>query len=447
MRRCVFGGCALGLRSEIGIVLGCAHVEGGVSQQAEVIHGDAQIGRTASRQRVARQVIIRGRVARDAENKTGVPGAIAGAACDDGRQHLPQVVLERQAAPGDRNELVILLPHNIVGNHIACLGRFVDHGEGSVHRIVEGIIGNGGIFQAAAFWAVSVPVMEEIGHASGDLEGAFWVLNGILLFQRARRTRRVMDWILAGLVMGLAALSRSVLLAGALLLVISILLEESSATMRTRFKWAVAYGLALCLVLAPWVVRNQIVFGVPSLGSSLTGYNLFRQNYYAGSLQVPPHFVGSKEGEPVVKALVQSAPPPAWSNELRMESFYTRAALRDILGHPFRYVELSAFRFVSLWFNSTVKAAYGERTDKLDIAQLIQQIFFLCAALVGGWKHRRWLWPMSLAVVGVTMAYILVIGQIRYLVEVMPLLAILGASSFLPASTQQEHQALALEVR
>ncbi|HEY5904082.1 MAG TPA: glycosyltransferase family 39 protein [Anaerolineales bacterium] len=300
---------------------------------------------------------------------------------------------------------------------------------------------------AAAFWAVSVPVMEEIGDASGDLEGAFWVLIGILLFQRARRTRRVMDWILAGMVMGLAALSRSVLLAGALLLVIGILLEGSSATMRTRFKWAVAYGLALCPVLAPWVVRNQIVFGVPSLGSSLTGYNLFRQSYYAGSLQVPPHFVGSKEGEPVVKALVQSAPPPVRSNELRMQSFYTRAALRDILGHPFRYVELSAFRFVSLWFNSTVKAAYGERTGKLDIAQLIQQIFFLCAALVGAWKHRKWLWPMSLAVLGVTMAYILVIGQIRYLVEVMPLLAILAASSFLPASTQQEHQALALEVR
>jgi 4-amino-4-deoxy-L-arabinose transferase-like glycosyltransferase len=285
---------------------------------------------------------------------------------------------------------------------------------------------------AAAFWSFSVPVIEEIGDASGDLEGAFWVVLALLLFQRARRSHRSLDWILAGLVMGMAVLSRSALLAGALLLVVGILLERSVGSLRIRLGRAALYALALCVALAPWVIRNQLVFGVPTVGSSLSGYNLYRQNYFAGNPRVPPHYVGAKEADLAIKRLIQSDPPPRSSNELQMDAFYTRAALRDIRTNPARYLELSAFRFLSLWFNSSVKAAYGAHADKLDTLMLIQQILFLGAAAFGAWRHRRTLWPVALVLIAVSAAYILVIAQVRYLVDVMPLVALLAASSFFP---------------
>jgi hypothetical protein len=298
---------------------------------------------------------------------------------------------------------------------------------------------------AAALWALSIPVVELIGEGSGDLEAAFWLVIAMLLFQKARASSRPATWVLAGNFLGMAVLSRSVILAAVPVLLAGVLLEKGLGPLGSRLRQAAWFGVAVALVLSPWILRNQLVFHAPMVGTTLTGYDLYRENYFVASASFQPHYVGSREAKPVVDSLVQSGALSGHENELQMQRFYTHAAVSVIAAHPVRYMQLVIFRFLPLWFNSTVKAAYGERTGLLDVAMLIEQIFLLFAGALGVWIHRRRLWPFAAVVLPVCAAYMLVIAQIRYLVDILPLIVILAAAAvFAPATLEEEPSAIGM---
>ncbi|MGE5249112.1 MAG: hypothetical protein ACM3QS_02765 [Bacteroidota bacterium] len=291
---------------------------------------------------------------------------------------------------------------------------------------------------AAALWALSVPVIEQIGDASGDLEAAFWLAIAMFVFQKARASRRPATWFAAGVFAGVAVLSRSAILAAVPVLVAGLLLEKAAGSLRFRLREAAWFSLAVALALAPWVLRNQVVFHEPLVGTTLTGYDLYRQNYFAASPAFQPHYVGAREAKPVFDQLIQASHLSGSENEVQVQRVYMGAAAKVIAAHPVRYVQLVLFRFLSLWFNSTVNAAYGERPNLMDAAMLIEQLFLLVAGLLGAWRGRRSLWPYAAVVLPVCGAYMLVIGQVRYLVEIMPAIAILAAAVFFPPAEPSE---------
>jgi hypothetical protein len=284
----------------------------------------------------------------------------------------------------------------------------------------------------AAVWALAVPVMEAIGDGSGDLEAAPWVFIGILFFQEARSSHRAAHWALAGLFLGLAALSRSVLLGADILLMIGLLFDGGLGRMRFRVRQMLILGAAVTLTVSPWAARNQIAFGAPILGTTLTGYNLYRHNYIVAEPDFHPHYVGAREAGTAVQSLVQESDLSGRENELQMQNFYMDQGVRLIASHPFQYLQLILFRASMLWFNSTVKVAYGEKPGLLDAVMRIEQVLILFTAAAGAWLNRYRLWPYSLTVLATCGAYILVAAQVRYLVEIMPLIAVLAASCVLP---------------
>ena len=281
---------------------------------------------------------------------------------------------------------------------------------------------------AAALWALSLPVVQVVGDGTGDLEAAFWLAAGLLAFQKARGSHRTWHWVCAGLFLGLAALSRSVLLAVAGGLVVGMLFERGLGNFRSRIRHASTLVVVLGLTFAPWVLRNQIVFGAPIFGTTLTGYNLYRQNYIVGNADFHPHYVGAKEAERAVRTLVVGSDLHGNESEQQMQSYYMQQGLQLISAHPIEYLRLVFFRISALWFNSTVKAAYGERLDAQDAAMVLEQTFLLIASIVGAWLHRSRLWPFSLGVILSSTAYILVTAQVRYLVEILPLVVVIAAS-------------------
>lgn len=107
----------------------------------------------------------------------------------------------------------------------------------------------------------------------------------LALLVLAHRRRSVLAAAAAGLVLGALALvevnhAALVLLVPALL----IAAERWRASPDRRFGWtaAAAFLAAGCLVLGPWMVRNQLLFGDPALASGLPARHLAERAAYAG---------------------------------------------------------------------------------------------------------------------------------------------------------------------
>jgi 4-amino-4-deoxy-L-arabinose transferase-like glycosyltransferase len=281
---------------------------------------------------------------------------------------------------------------------------------------------------AALLWLISVPVVQEVGSGNAQMEVAFWLLLGMVWLQKARSSRRLWHWSLAGLLLGLAALSRMIVAGVTVGLAMGLLFDASSGALRSRIRQLLPLLLTFAVVLSPWIIRNQMVFGAPVFGSSLAGYNLFRMNHIVAEPEFSPRYVGSDAGRQAVHSLIENATLSGQENEQEMQAFYAREGLRLILEHPLAYARLVCFRFLSLWFNASVKAAYGDFSfDSSDVLRLTEQLILLLAASAGAVRWRRTLWPYSVAILLACGGYMLVDAQNRYLVEVMPLIVSLAA--------------------
>src|SRR6266496_562978 len=110
---------------------------------------------------------------------------------------------------------------------------------------------------AAFLWGIYIPAIELIPQVSGDLLATLLVSLGILFTMRARQTRGVRDWLLAGISLGLAAISRS----GTLVVVAVVIGGVLFESWRERFSLKqilspvlIVSGLVV-LLMSPWLIR------------------------------------------------------------------------------------------------------------------------------------------------------------------------------------------------
>jgi 4-amino-4-deoxy-L-arabinose transferase-like glycosyltransferase len=297
-------------------------------------------------------------------------------------------------------------------------------------------LGNRTLGLVAAFgWAVYLHAVHTLMHINGDLMAGFFVIAGILYLTRAIKNGRRSDWLLFGFLFGLAVLSRSsTLLIFLVLGAGAVIYLWRSGRLHLEWRQPLLAAVLFGLVLSPWVIRNEIVFGKPIFGTTLVGYNLYRYNAIA-SREVPPHYVGPTEGYHEVQVLVARTPElrrPV--NEARVDEIYQQEALKIIRNHFEEYVELVAFRPIPLWFNIGIPDQYGEKMMFFDVLIVIQQAILLILFLIAIWKGD---WYMRLLAAGVLFfmfGYLAVDSQLRYMVTVMPLViavSVVGMERFL----------------
>ncbi len=282
---------------------------------------------------------------------------------------------------------------------------------------------------AAFLWAIYIHAIELIPQVSGDLLATLFVSVGILFTMRARRTRRVRDWLIAGTSLGLAVLSRSGTLVIAAVVIGGVVFEAWRG--RFSLKEIIVPGLILSslmiLLMSPWLIRNKIVFGRPILGSSLIGYNLYRHNHMLGTNE-SFHYVGAKEGLAAIQELIaRRTDLNGMENEAQMDSIYRGEALQLIRTHPIHYVLLSAYRFFPLWFNWGYSEAYGVQTKREDYMIMFYQAILLILALVGLRGNLAQTWPLWGSILAISLTYMAVDSQLLYLTPVMPLVMSLSA--------------------
>lgn len=300
---------------------------------------------------------------------------------------------------------------------------------------------------AAFIWATYLPALKLIPQVSGDLLGSGLLTLAMFFFFRARTSRRWYDWAAAGILLGLAIQSRSALLVVLPAFLAGLLLEAwlNSPGNRTKILGNLLPGAAItALVFAtmfPWFVRNQKEFGNPILGTTLTGYVLYRQNYMlgdAGYLRI----VGADEALSMMTTFLARHPElgPA-TTELQMSKTFTAEAVKIISAHPMQYVGLSLYRFLPLWFNWGVDEAYGNQPPLLAYLLMIEQALLLAAALLGAWLTGKRSWPLWSSIGIVTLAYMAVNAQLRYLIPVLPFvvsLAAIGITTLLFKNDQKQ---------
>ncbi|MCJ7584717.1 MAG: glycosyltransferase family 39 protein [Anaerolineales bacterium] len=280
---------------------------------------------------------------------------------------------------------------------------------------------------AALLWAVFIPGLELVPQVSGDLLACLFLTLGMFFLMRARKTDRWRDWLSAGIGMGLGILSRSAMIFILPGLVFG-LLWEGWATARKQWArfvkriWtSVVMILIVLAMLLPWLVRNTIVLGSPISGTTLSGYNLYRHNYMLGNDDYLRYIAG-EEANQAVQTLIAHLPElRGTENEAQMNNIYMQEALKVIEAHPVRYAQLVIYRFLPLWFDWQVDEAYGARTPHLDYYEMIVMAFLLITALIAVWKTWKLSWPLWVSIIVYCLAYMAVVGQLRYLIGVMPI--------------------------
>ena len=290
-------------------------------------------------------------------------------------------------------------------------------------------------------WTFSVPVINQVDNGSGDLAAAFFFSFGMYFFLRGYHASKAKDWVISGLFFGLAALSRTVLLGVGIGLGAVMLAKkwfETRPFSKKQIGGILLFLVSLFLVFSPWVIRNTLVFGQPVIGSSLTGYNIYRMNFIVANADFQPHYVGAKEGYAAVRDLLSHSTLTGLENEAQLQSIYMKAGLQLITQHPIEYLQLALYRFLPLWFNVSVNEAYGTGYYMADYLSYVQQFLFLLAVLFGISKHWRSMWPFILALVLGCGAYMAIDAQMRYLVDLMPAVVILSAAGLGSLMPQNE---------
>ena len=292
-----------------------------------------------------------------------------------------------------------------------------------------------GLF-AALLFALYIPISKsEVAEISGDMLAMACVAWGVFFFVRGRAcAHRRSDYLAAGLCLSLGMLSRSAFAVLPALLTLGLLIGAVAALRARPRRWGqhlapiVIFALASFVPICPWLVRNYVEFHHLVLGTTLNGYNLYRENYQLSQDRYL-YYVGSDEASRAVAALVQRRTDLKGTvvNEAQMDGIYRTEALRVIEAQPLRYLLLSAGRGVMLWFNWTVQAGYGIPWTLLDSLVALQQGVLLIAAIAGLWKRWRTTWPLVVGIVAVTAVYMAVIGRLYLLVPIMPLTIVLAA--------------------
>lgn len=282
-------------------------------------------------------------------------------------------------------------------------------------------------FLGAFLWGVYVPlILETEASIKGEAFFILFLLLGMFFIILGLGKKNISIWLVAGLCLGLAALSRSVLIYFIPVLSIGLLVTPIMAVKRRILNIGLTI-LAFVVVMTPWTVRNFNVFKAFVPGVTLNGYNLYRHNHILeedGYLR----YVYNREMKPAQQQLLEDNVGilRGDENEYEMDQFYRHEALKIILANPFRYLLLSLYRFIPLWTNYGVR--YGYISDLTWNISGLVNLVFLAFAGFSIFRRRGIRPPEIIPIVTLIffyqLSYMLVNARMRFIIPLIPFILV-----------------------
>ncbi|MES0360015.1 MAG: glycosyltransferase family 39 protein [Anaerolineales bacterium] len=293
-------------------------------------------------------------------------------------------------------------------------------------------------FLGAFLWGVYIPlILETEASLKGEAFFILFLLLGMFFIVLGLKKKHMLIWLLAGFCLGLAALSRSVVIYFIPILSISLLVTPILAVKRRILNIGLII-VAFVVVMTPWTVRNFTVFNAFIPGVTLSGYNLYRHNHILendGYLR----YVYNREMKAAQKNLLEDNVDilRGDENEYEMDQFYRQEAMEIIIANPFRYLLLSLYRFIPLWTNYGVR--YGYISDLTwNISALVNLVFL---ALAGFSIVRRrgvrppLIIPIVTLILFYTLSYMLVNARMRFIIPLIPFVLIFTSDQIISLAT------------
>ncbi len=166
------------------------------------------------------------------------------------------------------------------------------------------------------------------------------LLLWVTLFVEYYETRRTRDLVLASLALGVCALGKpQIALFGPVACLAALPLLRPAGTVRA----IILVTAVVTLTMSPWIARNALVFRTFVPGVSIGGLGvLFGSGAFDGRT------VGALDHPAVPDSVRRAA---ATMDEVELNRWATREAVRTIREHPGRYAKISALKIPRLWFN------------------------------------------------------------------------------------------------
>jgi 4-amino-4-deoxy-L-arabinose transferase-like glycosyltransferase len=293
---------------------------------------------------------------------------------------------------------------------------------------------------AAAFVAINPLLIQATALAMTETLCAFLLVAVLWNIAELGGSKR--HWPL-GVLIGLAVLCRPTVWAYATLLsaVIAVCCFRTTAmgkrwrmveVVRGLFPIVVAFGLTI----APWVIRNWLVFDTPIVTTTHGGYTLFLGNNdeaYREEIAQPKGPWDSRAWQRSLEEELQRV-GIAREDEIGRDGWMGTLAGLWIVQHPREFAESCWLRQKRFW------NLFPGGTDAGSLPTIVQwgvAVFFLVelsAAAVGFWRLRRdefltWL-PLVLLVISFAGLHLVYWSNLRMRAPVEPALALLAARAF-----------------
>jgi 4-amino-4-deoxy-L-arabinose transferase-like glycosyltransferase len=242
---------------------------------------------------------------------------------------------------------------------------------------------------------------------------------------------------LGGLGLGLAALCRPSMLAGAALTLVAALVVQPGDR-RTRFIRGSLVGMTGLLVLFPWFVRNLLVFGEPIWTTTHGGYTLALANnpvYYDDVLRGPPGRVWTGHDQFLWWDSVNRQ--TAGMTEAQSDRYLRQMVWRVIRERPADFARATLARLGHFWSVAPAATVYSGGVRWATMAWTVP--LWLAIAL-GLAQRDLWRWPRiaaPLAAIGLALVHGLFWTDLRMRAPIVPAISLIAAGAGLPLATRK----------
>ncbi len=291
---------------------------------------------------------------------------------------------------------------------------------------------------ASFAYAIYPPFIFSTGTAMTETLNTFVMVALAFVLVVAMR-REWHYYVLAGLLMGFAILSRPALLAFPFMFALVLVLSRN--WVKGWLTKAVVFVVCSYIAISPWTIRNYIMlhkfvpvttnFGMPFWGGTgpADGVCLGGPGYPVDTKErnLYNHPLIPDVSEKTYQKITSLQQRLAKMNEVDRDNALRKEAIKEIRANPGRYVMLVPRKFVRFWFN--LWHDHPASTASIVVA-VINAIIFVMAIL--GWRGQSvdvTYKSVTLAVVVYhTAIYSIIYSTVRFSYPVMPLIIILAAA-------------------
>jgi hypothetical protein len=222
--------------------------------------------------------------------------------------------------------------------------------------------------------------------------------------------------IMTGALFGLAALANPSLLPFTALLVPWLIWGR-----HMTLKRALLIPLMTLFIVAPWGIRNYLIFHRVIVTNTLSGYNFYRHSGIVEESDYLRYVKYDEADEKILNLLESRGLTPETISEPDLDSLLMQEALKIIRAHPWRYINLCLHRAFWLFYYEDIDD-YIVNHPKLYYAFKLGLYGMLCLAL---WRYRgKWarrLMPLWMMFGYTILAHSIIVAQFRYLLPLVPL--------------------------